>query len=193
MILSGGTAGVRSSRRLEGGPLGEEEAMPIFDRVRAFLHRRAPLATDRSGRAADLELQVATVVLLLETAYGDAEYAPREREAILHGIEREFGIGEADALRLVESAERARPAGGDIAPMSARIAQRYDLTQRKRIAALVWKVVYADRIVDEAEEAFANHVTELTGLTREEGEEARLNAFVWFSESRPARPGAGDR
>jgi uncharacterized tellurite resistance protein B-like protein len=162
--------------------------MPIFDRVRAFLHLRAPLATDRSGRPADLDLQVATVVLLLETAYGDAEYAPRERKAILRGIEREFGIGETDAIRLIESAERARPEGGDVSSLSERISERYDLAQRKRIAALVWKVVYADRVVDEAEEAFANHVTELTGLTAEEGEEARLNAFVWFSESRSSHP-----
>jgi uncharacterized tellurite resistance protein B-like protein len=161
--------------------------MSIFDRVRGLLGSRAPLANDKRGEAADLDLQVATVVLLLETAYGDEEYVPRERDTIRRGIEREFGISKEDAVRLLESGELSRRERRDVSSVSAQIEARYDVDQRKRIIDLLWRVIYADRIVDEGEEALAEDVTRLAGLTREQGLEARRKAFVWFSKHRPGR------
>ncbi len=158
--------------------------MSLLERVIGLLRRRAPLARDKSGEGADPELQLAIAGLLLETAYGDAEYVPEERKTILRGIERELGLASEEALRLLERAERSRPQGGDLSSISTRITRRYDLDQRKRIAALLWRVVYADRVLDRAEEIFANRVMDLAGLSREEAEEARLKAFVWFSEIR---------
>ncbi len=154
--------------------------MPLFERVRQYLQRH-PLATDASGEPAHLELQVATVVLLLETAYGNDNFAASERREILHGIEREFGLSEVDALRLIEEAERSRVPGVDVPDLVERISERYDLEQRKRIAGLVWTVVYADRDVDPAEERVASRIMELTGLNPEEALDAREKAFVWFS------------
>jgi uncharacterized tellurite resistance protein B-like protein len=163
----------------------------IFERVRALLQGRAPLATDGSGRPADLDLEVATVVLLLDVAYEDHEDLGVERTTILSCIEREIGIDERQALELVELAERRRSESDHVTSASARIATRYDLEQRRRIAALLWKVVYADRVVDDAEAAFADRVAHLLGLTDEDVREARLQSFSWFSQTRSSEP-AGD-
>jgi uncharacterized tellurite resistance protein B-like protein len=154
--------------------------MPVFERVRALLQRRPPLALDEAGHPADLELQVATVALLLDVAYGNHRFSATEREAILLGVEREFGVSEADALALIDRAERTL-VGDDVASVATQIAERYTLEQRKRIAALIWNVVYADQAVDREEEEIANQVMALAGLTSEQAEEARSRAFVWFS------------
>lgn len=161
-------------------------AVSIFDRVRELLQRGA-LAHDARDHAADLELRVATVALLLETALQDADYESRERSTILHAIEREFRLSRADATTLLVEAERARREAGDVRPFAARLTERYDAEQRKRIAGLVWQVVYADRVVDDAEVVFATRVAELTGLTPKECQQARESSYAWFSQERHGR------
>lgn len=160
--------------------------MQIFDRVRALLSRHPPLATDKAGHPIDIELRTGTVVLLLETAYSGAEYAVPERRTILRGIEREFGMSKAAAESLMEQASRSHPSPGEVTDISTRIADRFDRDQRRRIVALLWKVVYADGHVDATQVEFANHVGELTGLSDEEVRDARASAFTWFSDT-PSR------
>jgi uncharacterized tellurite resistance protein B-like protein len=157
--------------------------MAILDLVRAHLKRHA-LARDAHGDPADLDLRVATVALLLEIARHDDRYPSRELQTILHGVEREFGLSLKDAEALMGEAEQARRARGSVESFAEKLVRRYDREQRKRIAELVWKVVYADLVVERAEVAFATHVVELTGLTAKECQEARERSFAWFSENR---------
>jgi uncharacterized tellurite resistance protein B-like protein len=147
--------------------------MAILERVREFLGREGPLARDRSGDYADMNLWVETVVLLLEVAYGDTQYADRERRVIRRSVAREFGILQKDARALMESAERARPEQGDLSGIARRIRDQYDEKQRQRIVALLWKVVEADGVVEDFEEAFASHVARLVELTPEQNRQAR--------------------
>jgi uncharacterized tellurite resistance protein B-like protein len=148
-----------------------ESTMAILDLVRGFL-QRGPLAHDAHGDLADFDLRVATVALLLETAWQDADYESHERRTILRGVEREFGLSRQDAESLMAKADGA---------FAAQLAGRYDREQRKRIAALVWKVVYADLVVAKAEVAFATRIALLAGLTPAECQEARERSFAYFS------------
>ena len=153
------------------------EHMSILERVRSFLQPQpAHLATDRVGEPAAEDARLATAVLLLEMAYGDTEYVAAEKKAIRQIVEREFGISGRDAKRLLESAEAERPKTGNYSWVSERIQKEYSEEQRKRIVALVWKVVYADRVVEEFEEVFGNYVGKLVGLSPEEIREARTLA-----------------
>ncbi len=162
--------------------------MSFFDRVKELVGP-APLAKDRAGDAADPDLQVATATLLLETAYGDHEYVPKEHEAIRRGISRLFGLSREEASGLMDSAEASRKERGtDLASISSDLRERFDHRQRTEIINLLWKVIFADQIVDEHETELAGHVTELAGLTPEEGLEARRKAFQWFSTNRPKKP-----
>ncbi len=158
--------------------------MSLFDRVRAFLEGGAPLATIKSGETAPPELRVATAGLLLEMAHHDQEYVFDEAKVILRGLEREFGLSRDDAFQLLKQAEGVRPKGGEMSGMTAQIVEHYDIEQRKRIAALAWKVVYADQLVDDAEVTLADRIVEAAGLTPKEALDAREKGFSWFSSSR---------
>lgn len=157
--------------------------MAIFERVRSFLLGR-PLATDREGHEVDQETRVATAVVLLEIAYSDQEHLPQERETIRRGLEVEFGISDADALDLIMSAEQARKDQEDVEMLAQKLRERYDTEQLQRIVALIWRVVYTDRIVDELERSVAEHITELTGLTHQQALDAASKSYVWGSETR---------
>ena len=83
--------------------------MQLFDRIRGFLQERRALARDRTGAPADLELEAATAILLIEAAFGDTEYLWREQRAIVQGLEREFGLGRGEIQELLGRANEIRP------------------------------------------------------------------------------------
>lgn len=150
--------------------------MRLWERVKAHLEHRAVLGQDKDGRAADIELQAATAVLLLEAAHGDEEYVWREHRAIVRALERSFGIGRAETLRLLERAEEIRPPVVRLADVTQVIADRYTPEQRREIVTLLWEVIDADELVDEWEQTFADHVAAAVGLSREEAAAARRDA-----------------
>jgi uncharacterized tellurite resistance protein B-like protein len=150
--------------------------MKLFERVRELIGRSRPLAKDARGEPADLEIMAAAAVLLLEAAHGDEAYAWREKRALVHGLERAFGIGRAETRELLARAEEIRPPVVRLADVTDLLASRYDGAQRKQILALVWRVIEADADVAPWEAAFAAHVTQALGLTPAEAAEVRSAA-----------------
>jgi uncharacterized tellurite resistance protein B-like protein len=147
--------------------------MRLLDQVRGLLQRRAALAQDRSGAPADLELQAATAVLLIEAAYGDSEYAWSEHRAIVRGLERSFGLGRKQVLELLGRADEIRPPAVTLADVTDALRERFDLPQREAVARLVWQVVDADHVAEEWEEGFAEHVARALGLDAAQARAAR--------------------
>jgi uncharacterized tellurite resistance protein B-like protein len=137
--------------------------MWLLDKVRTHLKDRAPLSHDRTGAESDLELRAATAVLLLEAAYGDADYAWREHRAIVKGLEREFGLGRQEILEVIGRANEIRPPVVKLADVVDVIRERLGPEQRAEIVELVRSVIRADGQVEEWEAAFADHIAKAVG------------------------------
>lgn len=148
--------------------------MWLLDKVEEFLRERnEALARDRTGAQADLELQAATTILLIEAAYGDTEYVWREHRAIVKGLEREFGLGRKEIQALLGRANEIRPPVVKLADVTDVIRDRYTPEQRREVVRLLWSVIEADDSVEEWEEIFADHVAQAVGLRGEEARAAR--------------------
>jgi uncharacterized tellurite resistance protein B-like protein len=145
----------------------------LFDEVRKFLERRHALARDRTGARADLELQAATAILLIEAAYGDESYVWREHRAIVKGLEREFGLGRREVQDVLARANEIRPPVVKLADVTGVIRDRFTPEQREEVLRLVWSVVEADDVVDEWEQAFAEHIAQAVGVGGEGAPAAR--------------------
>jgi uncharacterized tellurite resistance protein B-like protein len=148
----------------------------LLDGLSEFLQKRHALARDRSGQQSDLELQAATAILLIEAAYGDAEYVWREHRTILKGLEREFGLGKREVLELLGRANEIRPPVVKLADVTDVICDRFTKQQREEVVRLVWRVIGADGSVDEWEGVFGDHVAKVLGLTSDEARAARARA-----------------
>jgi uncharacterized tellurite resistance protein B-like protein len=144
----------------------------LFDGLSEFLQKRHALAVDRSGQQADLELQAATAILLIEAAYGDAEYVWREHRTIVKGLEREFGLGKNEVLELLGRAEEILPPVVKLADVTDVVRDRFTKAQREEVVRLVWSVVEADGSVDEWEGIFADHIAKVLGLSSDEARRA---------------------
>ena len=147
--------------------------MRLLDELNEYLHRKHVLAMDRTGIPADIEVQAATTLLLLEAAYGDEEYVWREHRAIVKGLKRAFGLGRAEVLQLLERAEEIRPPRVRLADATQVILERYDEAQRLKVVRLLWEIVDADGIVEEWESVFATHVAQAVGISEEAAAETR--------------------
>jgi uncharacterized tellurite resistance protein B-like protein len=148
----------------------------LFDEVRGFLQQRQErraLAQDRTGAPADLELQAATAILLIEAAYGDEEYVWREHRAIVKGLEREFGLGRREVREVLGRANEIRPPVVKLSDVTDVVRDRFTPEQRQEVLRFVWRVIEADEVVGEFEEAFADHVARAVGLRAEDARAAR--------------------
>jgi uncharacterized tellurite resistance protein B-like protein len=145
----------------------------FFDELREILHARGPLAQDVAGTPADLELQAATAILLIEAAFGDEEYVWREHRAIVKGLEREFGLSRREIRELLGRADEIRPPVVKLADVTDVIRDRFSADQRAEVLRLVWRVIASDGVVEEWEEAFADHIGRAVGLSGEVARAAR--------------------
>jgi uncharacterized tellurite resistance protein B-like protein len=145
----------------------------MFEQLKRVLSGEHPLAVDAKGAAADEELKVATVVLLLEAAYGDQELLRKEQRVILGGISREFGLSTEQARELATRAESIRPPAVTLKDLTDVVREGFDVEQRTRVLAWIWKIVLADRVETDWEQAFVEHVTERLWLSPQQAELAQ--------------------
>ena len=141
--------------------------MWLLDKAREFLQRRSVLDHDATGAQADLELQAATAVLLIEAAYGDTEYVWREHRAIVKGLEREFGLGRREIQDLLGRVAEIRPPVVTLADVTQVLHDRFSRKQREEVLRLLWSVIEADDTIGDWEGVFADHVATALGLDAE--------------------------
>lgn len=151
--------------------------MKLLERIQEFLGERNRLATDKSGKPADLEVEAATAILLLEAAYGDSEYEWSEHHSLLKSLENAFGLDKQETLNLLDRAEEIRPPIVKLDDVTDVIADRFSKEQRADVVSMIWKVIDADDILEEWEESFANHVAKAVGLDDAEAKAARQRAL----------------
>jgi len=147
--------------------------MNIIKSIKDLLGHEALLAFDKSHDPTHLDLRVATVVVLLEVAYGDNDYHPKEKECISNGIQREFAISESEATELMKFAEESRLSSHKVSPFARLLNDCFSVEQKIQIASLVWDVIKADDKIVEFEQVFFEHIIELLGLSKED-----LNSIV---------------
>lgn len=153
--------------------------MRLLDELREFLQREHVLARDRTGAPAEVELQAATALLLLEAAHGDEEYEWREHRAILNGLKHSFGLGKAEVLELLARSEEIRPPRVRLADVTSVIQERYDKEQRAEVVRLLRSVVESDGVVGEWEEAFAAHVAQAVGVDETHATATDADTKAW--------------
>jgi len=150
--------------------------MHLIDELKEVLQRRHRLATDDAGAPADLEVQAAVALLLLEAAYGDEEYVRAEHREIVKGLKHAFGLGKQEVGRLLQRSEEVRPPAVRLSDVADVIRERYDDGQRLEIVKLLWRVVKADGSIAPWEEVFVEGMARAVGISDEIAAEARSQA-----------------
>lgn len=149
----------------------------MFKKVSEFLKGDVKINIDASGNATEEDLQIATGVLLLQMAGSDADFAPEEVRTIFKVMKEQFKIEEGELKPLLEQANLLREEKGRIDEFVNLVNANFNLKQRQKVLAMVWKVVLADGKIDKFETRYATQLKFRLQLTDQEAKEAHEMAL----------------
>lgn len=150
----------------------------MLNKIKNFLSSEVNLERTHDGEEVDRELLVGIGVLMLQMAGADNDYAPEEIQSCFRSLERQFGISDEEAMKVLEEAEATRADPDKVSNLIEKITEDFNEEQRKLILALIWKVVVADEQIEGYELRIANQLRVRLQLSEEQAEEARQLAFT---------------
>lgn len=130
------------------------------------------LKVDQAGEATDRDLHIATAVLLVEMASIDREISAKEGEAVVAAMSGQFGIDQQELPELIKVAIASRKEKGKLAAFFDCINSRFNPAQKKRVLAMLWKVMMADGKMEKAEQRLLRRVKDTLEISEEDTEEA---------------------
>lgn len=129
-----------------------------MQRIRDFFNRNiahSPAGDDRHS------IELATAALLVEAMRIDAEISEAERAAVERAIRGKFGLAEAETSALIALAEEEMRQATDYYQFTSLINRRFSPAQKERVIELMWRVAYADAVIDAHEQHLMRKIAAL--------------------------------
>jgi uncharacterized tellurite resistance protein B-like protein len=117
------------------------------------------VAISEEKRAEGVRLAVAA--LLLEIAESDFSRSPEEKQMILKIIRENFGLPEDQAEELFALAEAEHADSTDYFQFTRLINQHYSADEKIALIEGLWRVAFADQVLDRHEEHVIRRLSEL--------------------------------
>lgn len=131
---------------------------------------------EESPEKDETRVLVATCALFLEMANIDDEFNDEERKEILAILRKDYNLSEADSQNIMEAASEERETKVDLWGFTNLINKNYSREEKLRIVELLWRIVYADGIMDKHEEYLTRKVSGLLKVDHSEFISAKLKA-----------------
>jgi len=125
-----------------------------------MLKRLKNLLTAEAAEEPRLEqerIQVATCVILLEMAVADSEFQQKERQIIDRGLRE-----------LMTLAEQVRADSFDLQQFTSQINQNFNREEKLAVMETLWRIVYADGVIDKFEDYLVRQLAHLLRLSHRE-------------------------
>ncbi|MGE0240406.1 MAG: TerB family tellurite resistance protein [Parvibaculaceae bacterium] len=146
----------------------------MIDRLLDLLSGRAAPAP--AGNARDLEHAVAA--LLIEAARMDENFDATERGTIEHLLAERFDLDPEAVYALIADAEQAVRQSTQYFPFTRQINDTLSGEERVQIIEMLWKVAYADGILDRYEDMLLRRIAGLIHVTDRDRGLARKRALT---------------
>lgn len=128
--------------------------------------------TDRE--ATGHALRLATAALLIEVMRADSTVTDAERATALAAMRDKFGIDHAEADELVALAEQEARQATSLFEFTHLIDKGFDREHKIRVIELLWRVVFADRVLEQHEEALVRRISGLIHVPHKDFIDAKL-------------------
>ena len=106
-------------------------------------------------------IELATAALLVEAMRIDAEMTEAERAAVLDAVRVKFGLSGDEADALIALAEEEVRQATDYYQFTSLINQHFSQVQKERVLELMWRVAYADAVIDAHEQHLMRKIAAL--------------------------------
>lgn len=123
-----------------------------------------------SGRADEGEresaIQLAAAVLLADVARADSDFDESEFDLLLTLITAHFQLSPDEAVELANRASETAEESVSLHSFTHLLNNSLDVTEKERIVALLWKMVFADDRLDKYEDALVLKISDLLHVSR---------------------------
>lgn len=122
-------------------------------------------------------LALATCVVLLEIAQADDEFNEAERRHIRDTLAERFELGPAETEELIATSQTQRDQSADLWRFTHAINDQCSREEKFRIMEEVWRVIYADGVLDAHEDYLVHKLAKLLNLSHPELIKAKLTVI----------------
>ena len=118
-------------------------------------------STSEKGNDRD-ELGTALAVLMLEVAKSDFEESEAEIRTMTAWLEnQDLGLTSEDVNQLLDSARNEQAGSAGLFEYTRRACERMSMVERVVLVEQLWRIAYADGVIDKYEEAAIRKASEL--------------------------------
>ena len=111
--------------------------------------------------ATEHALMLATAALMLEVTRADKEDHPAEKEAVERALTQVFSLSDAERAELIGLADRETREATSLYQFTHLIDKGFSQDQKRHVVELLWRVVFADRVMEKHEEQLVRRVAGL--------------------------------
>lgn len=145
----------------------------LLDRIKTLIAKEGETLPDDG---ADL-LAVSVAVLLLEVARADERMTEDERQVMLDRLCDRFEMTRDEAVELLTLSEAHRDESFDLFKFTRVINERCSREEKYDVMRELWRVIYADGVLDAHEDHLAHRFGRLLNLPHSEFIAAKLDVM----------------
>ena len=156
----------------------------MLDAIKSFFKSSMSPPAKDEAHASRKDIRLAACALLVELAHADDEFTEDERKHLESAVQRQFGLEQPEAQKLLALAEQERRQAVDLWQFTNLIAENYSTGQKMVLAEIMWGLAYSDGKLAGREDYLMRKICNLLRLEAGYLAEARKRAEI----DRPARP-----
>ena len=119
-------------------------------------------------------IQVATCALLLEMAHADKSLHTLEEQVVHDLLAEKFNLASEAVDELVEYAQQARGESVDLFQFARVINEHFSIEDKHEVMEALWRIVYADGVLDKHEDALARQLSALLRISPKKSIELKI-------------------
>ena len=125
------------------------------------------------------ELGMTLAVLMLEVAKSDFEESEDEIQTMTAWLEnQDLGLTSEDVSQLLDSARNEQAGSAGLFEYTRRACERMSMEERVQLVDQLWRIAYADGVIDKYEEAAIRKASELLYVAHSDFIRAKFAAEV---------------
>ena len=130
---------------------------------------------------------MATCVVLLEMAHADEQLHELEERLVRDLLQRKFDLADEDVAELIEYARQERASSLDLFQFTRRINEHFTRAEKLEMMEGLWRLVYADGVLDKYEDYLVRQLATLLRLGHHEMIAAKVRVLDELCPDRPGR------
>ena len=143
-----------------------------------WLEKLTQLGESASEKGNDRdELGMTLAVLMLEVVKSDFEESEAEIQTMTAWLENQgLGLTSQDVRQLLDSARNEQAGSAGLFEYTRRACERMSMDERVRLVEQLWRIAYADGVIDKYEEAAIRKASELLYVPHSDFIRVKLSA-----------------